>query len=60
MMATKSATARASMERDVPEALRRLKLARAQRDRKQVDLCGKELDRLLDKMVKELGIGAES
>ena len=52
-MMTKSDTARATLERDITEALLRLKLARSQRDRKETEVCEKRLNRLLDRLAKD-------
>lgn len=54
-MMTKSATSRSNLERSITEAMLRLKLARSQRDRKQADEHEKNLNRLLDKLSRDLG-----
>jgi hypothetical protein len=56
-MAPRAATVRANLHRDITEALLRLKLARAERDRALTKTCQQELDRLLDRLAKDLGIG---
>jgi hypothetical protein len=55
-MMTKSVATRAALERDITEALLRLKLARAQRDRKEMDVCDEKLNRLLDRLSQELKV----
>lgn len=42
-------TARETLERDITEALLRLKLARARRAREEVVICEKRLNELLDR-----------
>lgn len=54
-MMTKSATSRANLERSITEAMLRLKLARSERDRKQADEHEKSLNKLLDKLSRDLG-----
>ena len=48
MTATRD-TARDNLERDITEALLRVKLARARREREEVVICEKRLDWLLDR-----------
>ena len=43
-------TGLATLHRDTTEALLRLKLARAQRDRKEAEVCEKRLNWLLDRL----------
>jgi hypothetical protein len=59
-MTTKSDTARASLQRDITEALLRLKLARAKRDRKDIKECQEKLDWLLDRLAIHLNLGGGS
>lgn len=54
-MMTKSGTVRADLERDITEALLRLKLARARREREETRICEKRLDWLLDELSTEIG-----
>ena len=54
-----SDTARATLERDITEALLRLRLARANRDRKEADVCGKRLDWLLDRLAAHVRVDEE-
>lgn len=54
-----SDTARATLERDITEALLRLKLARAQRDRKETEVCEKRLDWLLDRFAAHVRVDEE-
>lgn len=56
-MMTKSATSRSNLERSITEAMLRLKLARSQRDRKQADEHEQNLNRLLDRLSRDLGGG---
>lgn len=51
---TLSDTARVTLERDITEAMLRLKLARARRDRKETEVCQKRLDWLLDRLAAQL------
>ena len=43
-------TGLATLHRDTTEALLRLRLARAQRDRKETEVCEKRLDWLLERL----------
>lgn len=54
-----SDTARAGLERDITDALLRLKLARAQRNRKDVEVFGKRLDWLLDRWLAHARVEGE-
>lgn len=54
MIETISPTARATLERDLTEALLRLKLARAQRNRKDIEVFTKRLNWLLDRFAAGL------
>lgn len=62
---TMSDTARATLERDITDALLRLRLARAQRNKKDTEVFGHRLDWLLDRWLshvrvdKEMGIGGD-
>lgn len=47
---TLSDTSRATLERDITEALLRLRLARAERDRKKSEVCENRLNWLLDRL----------
>lgn len=58
-MTATSETARATLERDLTDALLRLKLARAQRNKKDTEVFEKRLNWLLDRLCRELGIGDE-
>lgn len=58
-MAAVSDTRRATLQRDLTEALLRLKLARSARDRKEERAFEKRLDWLLDRLCRELGMGDE-
>ena len=48
---------RATVHRDLTEALLRLKLARSQRNQKDIEVFTKRLDWLLDRLARDLGIG---
>lgn len=52
-------TARETLERDITEALLRLKLARAERDRKATGECAERLDWLLDRWVAHIRVDGE-
>lgn len=56
---TLSDTSRATLERDITEALLRLRLARAERDRKGSEVCEKRLNWLLDRLCTHIA-GEES
>lgn len=45
-----SETGLATLHRDTTEALLRLRLARAQRDRKETEVCEKRMNWLLDRL----------
>ena len=49
---------RAELERDITEALLRLKLARARREREETRICEKRLDWLLDRLNEFMEEGA--
>lgn len=51
-MTATSDTARETLERDITEALLRLKLARSNRDRKEAEVCEKRLNWLLDRWAR--------
>ncbi len=60
MMTATPDTAKVSLERDITEALLRLRLARAHRDRKETDVCEKRLDWLLDRFSIHVKVEGES
>lgn len=49
-MNTQSETGLATLHRDLTESLLRLKLARSERNRKEVEVCEKRLNWLLDRL----------
>ena len=55
-----SDTARATLERDITEALLRLRLARAQRSGKDVEVFTKRLDWLLDRLAAHIRVDGEA
>lgn len=55
-----SDTARAGLERDITEAMLRLRLARARRDRKEVEVCQRRLDWLLDRWIAHVRVEGEA
>ena len=58
-MAVLSRTSRTTLQRDITEALLRLKLARATRDGKEALAQQERLNRLLDRLARDLGLGGE-
>jgi AAA+ superfamily predicted ATPase len=56
-MAVLSRTSRTTLQRDITEALLRLKLARATRDGKEELAQQERLNRLLDRLARDLGLG---
>ena len=52
-------TARDNLERDITEALLRVKLARARREREEVVICEKRLDYLLDRLAAHIRVDGE-
>lgn len=56
MMTATPDTARESLERDITEALLRLKLARALRDRKRAEECAQKMDWLLDRLAVHIRV----
>ncbi len=50
---------RATLYRDITEALLRLKLARSTRDGKEELAQQERLNRLLDRLARDLGLGEE-
>ncbi len=58
-MAVLSRTSRTTLQRDITEALLRLKLARATRDGKEELAQQERLNRLLDRLSRDLGLGGE-
>lgn len=57
MTATADDTARETLERDITEALSRLKLARARDADEEVAICEKRLDWLLDRLAIHVRMG---
>jgi hypothetical protein len=51
---------RALLQRDITEALLRLRLARCQRDRKEIEVCEKRLDWLLDRFAAHMRVEEDS
>lgn len=49
-------TTRVNLERDITEALLRLRLARAERDRKRTEECAEKLDWLLDRLAAHVRV----
>ena len=54
-----SDTPRATLERDLTEALLRLRLARSRRDRKETEVCEKRLNWLLDRFAVHVRVDEE-
>ena len=53
-MTTIADPARVNLQRDITEALLRLRLARAERDRKEAEVCAQRLDWLLDRFAAHM------